>query len=55
VPAEYGELGYSISHAYGTVYDHPDLFTLVMVGDGESETGPLATSYSMAQVAFCPS
>ena len=42
---EDGELGYSISHAYGTVYDHPDLFTLVMVGDGESETGPLATSW----------
>jgi xylulose-5-phosphate/fructose-6-phosphate phosphoketolase len=42
---EGGELGYSISHAYGTVYDHPDLFTLVMVGDGESETGPLATSW----------
>jgi xylulose-5-phosphate/fructose-6-phosphate phosphoketolase len=42
---EGGELGYSISHAYGTVYDHPDLITLVVVGDGESETGPLATSW----------
>ena len=42
---EGGELGYSISHAYGTVYDTPDLITLVMVGDGESETGPLATSW----------
>ncbi len=42
---EGGELGYSISHAFGTVYDHPDLITLVMVGDGESETGPLATSW----------
>jgi len=42
---EGGELGYSISHAYGTVYDNPDLITLVMVGDGESETGPLATSW----------
>ena len=42
---EGGELGYSISHAYGTVFDHPDLITLVMVGDGESETGPLATSW----------
>jgi xylulose-5-phosphate/fructose-6-phosphate phosphoketolase len=39
-----GELGYSISHAYGTVYDNPDLITLVMAGDGEAETGPLATS-----------
>jgi xylulose-5-phosphate/fructose-6-phosphate phosphoketolase len=42
---EGGELGYSVSHAFGTVFDHPDLITLVMVGDGESETGPLATSW----------
>jgi len=42
---EGGELGYSISHAYGTVFDRPDLITLVMVGDGEAETGPLATSW----------
>jgi len=42
---EGGELGYSISHAYGTVFDNPDLISLVMVGDGESETGPLATSW----------
>jgi xylulose-5-phosphate/fructose-6-phosphate phosphoketolase len=42
---EGGELGYSLSHAFGTVYDHPDLITLVMVGDGEAETGPLATSW----------
>ena len=42
---EGGELGYSISHAYGTVYDRPDLISVVMVGDGESETGPLATSW----------
>jgi len=42
---EGGELGYSISHAYGTVYDHPDLITLCVVGDGEAETGPLATSW----------
>ncbi len=42
---EGGELGYSVSHAYGTVYDNPDLITLVVVGDGESETGPLATSW----------
>ena len=40
-----GELGYSISHAFGTVFDHPDLIALTMVGDGESETGPLATSW----------
>lgn len=42
---EGGELGYSISHAFGTVFDHPDLIALTMVGDGESETGPLATSW----------
>ena len=42
---EGGELGYSLSHAYGTVFDRPDLITLVMVGDGESETGPLSTSW----------
>ena len=39
---EGGELGYSVSHAYGTVFDNPDLITVVMVGDGESETGRLA-------------
>jgi xylulose-5-phosphate/fructose-6-phosphate phosphoketolase len=42
---EGGELGYSLSHAFGTAYDNPDLITLVMVGDGEAETGPLATSW----------
>lgn len=42
---EGGELGYSISHAFGTVFDHPDLIALTMVGDGEAETGPLATSW----------
>jgi xylulose-5-phosphate/fructose-6-phosphate phosphoketolase len=42
---EGGELGYSVSHAFGSVFDQPDLITLVMVGDGEAETGPLATSW----------
>ena len=42
---EGGELGYAISHAFGTVFDHPDLISVTMVGDGESETGPLATSW----------
>jgi xylulose-5-phosphate/fructose-6-phosphate phosphoketolase len=42
---EGGELGYSLSHAYGTVFDNPDLITTCVVGDGESETGPLATSW----------
>ncbi|KAH9905634.1 D-xylulose 5-phosphate/D-fructose 6-phosphate phosphoketolase [Xylariomycetidae sp. FL2044] len=42
---EGGELGYAISHAFGTVFDHPNLITLTMVGDGEAETGPLATSW----------
>ncbi|MBI4781573.1 MAG: phosphoketolase family protein [Oscillatoriophycideae cyanobacterium NC_groundwater_1537_Pr4_S-0.65um_50_18] len=42
---EGGELGYSISHAYGAAYDNPDLIVVAMPGDGESETGPLATSW----------
>jgi len=42
---EGGELGYSITHAFGAVFDHPDLIALTMVGDGEAETGPLATSW----------
>src|SRR3989338_5562757 len=42
---EGGEFGYSISHAFGAAYDNPDLLVTVMVGDGESETGPLATSW----------
>ena len=42
---EGGELGYSLSHAYGSVFDNPDLITLVAVGDGEAETGALATSW----------
>jgi len=42
---EGGELGYSVSHAYGAAFDNPDLIVTVMVGDGESETGPLATAW----------
>ena len=42
---EGGELGYSLSHAYGAAFDNPDLIVAVMVGDGESETGPLATAW----------
>lgn len=42
---EGGELGYSISHAVGAAFDNPDLLVAVVVGDGESETGPLATSW----------
>jgi len=42
---EGGELGYSVSHAFGAAFDNPDLIVTVMVGDGESETGPLATSW----------
>ncbi|MCG9893243.1 MAG: phosphoketolase family protein [Thermosynechococcaceae cyanobacterium MS004] len=42
---EGGELGYSVSHAYGAVFDNPDLIAAVMVGDGEAETGPLATAW----------
>ncbi|MGB3508891.1 MAG: phosphoketolase family protein [Microcoleaceae cyanobacterium] len=42
---EGGELGYSLSHAYGAVFDNPDLIVAVAVGDGEAETGPLATAW----------
>jgi xylulose-5-phosphate/fructose-6-phosphate phosphoketolase len=42
---EGGELGYSVSHAFGAAYDNPDLLVAVMVGDGEAETAPLATSW----------
>ncbi|MCH4239331.1 MAG: phosphoketolase family protein [Oscillospiraceae bacterium] len=42
---EGGELGYSIAHAFGSVFDNPDLITACTVGDGEAETGPLATSW----------
>ncbi|ETC99804.1 phosphoketolase [Asaia sp. SF2.1] len=42
---EGGELGYSLSHAYGAVLDNPDLVVACVVGDGEAETGPLATSW----------
>jgi xylulose-5-phosphate/fructose-6-phosphate phosphoketolase len=42
---EGGELGYSLAHAYGAVFDNPDLLACCVVGDGESETGPLATSW----------
>ena len=42
---EGGELGYSLAHAYGAVLDNPDLIAAVVVGDGEAETGPLATSW----------
>ncbi|MBA4187813.1 MAG: phosphoketolase [Planctomycetaceae bacterium] len=42
---EGGELGYCLSHACGAVFDNPDMIVAAMVGDGESETGPLATSW----------
>lgn len=42
---EGGELGYSISHAYGAAFDNPDLIVACVVGDGEAETGPLATAW----------
>ena len=42
---EGGELGYGIAHAFGAVFDNPDLIATVTVGDGEAETGPLATSW----------
>ena len=42
---EGGELGYSIAHAFGAAFDNPDLLVCCVVGDGEAETGPLATSW----------
>ncbi len=42
---EGGELGYSLSHAFGAAFDNPDLIVAVMVGDGEAETGPLAAAW----------
>ncbi|MGH3660712.1 MAG: phosphoketolase family protein [Micromonosporaceae bacterium] len=47
---EGGELGYSLAHAYGAVFDHPDLLAVCVVGDGEAETGPLSGSW--ASTAF---
>ncbi|WP_019529978.1 phosphoketolase family protein [Dasania marina] len=42
---EGGELGYSLSHAFGAAFDNPDLIVTVAIGDGEAETGPLATAW----------
>src|SRR5215211_5361541 len=42
---EGGELGYAVSHAYGAAFDNPDLIAACVVGDGEAESGPLATSW----------
>ena len=42
---EGGELGYSLSHAYGMAFDHPDAIVACVIGDGEAETGPLATAW----------
>ena len=42
---EGGELGYSLSHSFGAVFDNPNLIVTCVVGDGEAETGPLATAW----------
>ena len=42
---EGGELGYSLSHAFGAAFDNPDLIVACIIGDGEAETGPLATAW----------
>ncbi len=47
---EGGELGYSLAHAYGAVLDNPDLIVACVVGDGEAETGPLATSWHINKI-----
>ena len=48
---EGGELGYSILHAFGAVFDNPDLIACCVIGDGEAETGPLATSWAVTGVS----
>ena len=48
---EGGELGYALSHAYGAAFDNPDLIVACVVGDGEAETGPLATGWHEQQVS----
>ncbi|CEG58372.1 phosphoketolase family protein [Legionella fallonii] len=50
---EGGELGYSLSHAFGAVFDNPDLIAACVVGDGEAETGPLATAWHSNKF-LCP-
>ena len=59
---EGGELGYSLSHSFGAAFDNPDLIVACVVGDGEAETGPLATSWHSnkflnpaTDAPFCPS
>ena len=47
---EGGELGYSLSHAFGAAFDNPGLIVACVIGDGEAETGPLATSLAVHQV-----
>ena len=47
---EGGELGYSLSHAFGAAFDNPDLLVACVVGDGEAETGPLATCLAWQQI-----
>jgi phosphoketolase len=48
-----GELGYSLSHAFGAAFDRPELIVAVMVGDGEAETGPLATAWHAGLSQLC--
>ena len=50
---EGGELGYALSHAFGAVFDNPDLIAACVIGDGEAETGPLATSWHSNKF-LCP-
>jgi xylulose-5-phosphate/fructose-6-phosphate phosphoketolase len=47
---EGGELGYSLSHAFGAAFDNPDLIVACVVGDGEAETGPLATAWQSTKM-----
>ena len=47
---EGGELGYCLFHAYGAVFDNPDLLACCVVGDGEAETGPLRNQLALEQI-----
>ena len=51
---EGGELGYSLSHAFGAAFDNPNLIVACVIGDGEAETGPLATAWHSTSSSIRP-
>ena len=50
---EGGELGYSLAHAFGAIFDNPELIAACIIGDGEAETGPLAASWHWLEAILC--